>query len=273
MRKEIKEALFSLDLKAKKIRKEKGIRSIVIIGAIVILYTIDQLLIPVGATYPILLATVALAFVLVLTLGGLYVFFLLFPWLIQPLSTESYAFKHITKSIKILEESSTPEAFEEASKEIKAAGKLLRNANLYDRRWYVGVNGIIKRFSKNMQQIVYPTVCKLKIKIPDLEDIAIALARWDSTEIEKLNARLETEPTYEKIEPPLQTSQAIINRLRENRLAKMGYSLVLGYALILAISGIYVVATGQDFLIFVRTNPAIVIGGGLGLSGITFWKT
>ena len=49
-------------------------------------------------------------------------------------------------------------------------------------------------------------------------------------------------------------------------------SLCLGYVLILVLSVVYVFATQQNFVVFARGNPDVIIIGGLIASGITFWR-
>jgi hypothetical protein len=73
-----------------------------------------------------------------------------------------------------------------------------------------------------------------------------------------------------KVQPQPQKSLTTV--FKESKVAKIGYSLFLGYILIVGICAIYVFLAGQDFSAFMKANPAIVIGGGLGLSGLTFWK-
>jgi hypothetical protein len=142
---------------------------------------------------------------------------------------------------------------------------------LFNLKWYEAINQVLLEFRGNLKYIVIPSTEKLKIKLEHLEEMALALVKGEPERINAINQKIATEPTYLKFQPlPQKPLMAI---LKESKMAKIAYSLCLGYVLIVGICAMYVVLTGQDFSAFVRANPAIVIGGGLGLSGLTFWKT
>jgi len=60
---------------------------------------------------------------------------------------------------------------------------------------------------------------------------------------------------------------------RETLAGRVLYCLALSYAIVLSVCLVYAAATGQDFVVFARDNPDVVVLGGVFLSGITFWKT
>jgi len=225
MRKEIQNKLFTLAVAAKKTRRQKTFNVVIIVLLALFLY----LLIYKYGDIPI----VIIPFALVLVFGGLYIFLIALPSLYQPLTKEDYAFREIAKAITILEELDSPMAYEEASHRIQSANNFLENITLYEPEWYARVNTTLARFIENMKLIVYPAVTKSKIKKQDLEEIAIALASADSSEIEKVNLKLETEPAYGKIKPPPQITEVFMKKFKENKPFRFIVANILSFFVVL----------------------------------------
>jgi hypothetical protein len=201
----------------------------------------------------------------------MYVLFNALPSVYQPLPKEKQAFIQVFNATEILKKSKEPIAYQEALKYLEKADMILDQQLLSPFKWYEGINQSLFEFRANLKYVVIPSTQGFKIKTEHLEEIALALVKREPEKIMAINQKIGNEPSYVRVQP--QPQKPLITILKESKLAKIGYSLTLGYILIIGICAIYVVSTGQDFSTFVRANPAIVIGGGLGLSGLTFWKT
>jgi hypothetical protein len=265
MKDEIKDKLAALRIEGRQTRKRKARNVLIIFVIVVVSYFISTLDEQLGNF-------LAVTF-LVGIMGGIYILIDAVPSLVQPLPKESYAFKKMVSAIELLENSKSEVVYIEAANYLKHAHKLLKEIELDELRWYERTNRNVKEFIENLQLVIIPATANAKIELEDLEKSAIALSSMDDTKLAKVNDFFEKKTTYEKTKPPPERTEVIVKKLRESKLSKIGYSLALGYVVIVSICAIYVVLTGLDFLVFIKANPAIVIGGGLGLSGLTFWKT
>jgi len=181
------------------------------------------------------------------------------------------AFQKIAQAIEILEKSNVDIAYEEAYRCIKKAHETLKKIELYPDIWHTQVNEASERFLENIELIVLPATSTSSIKIEHLEEIALATISEGSLKIEEVNKSLES--NYEKHKPQPKKIEIISRTLHESSAMKALFSLTLGYGLILMICLIFVAFTQQDFKVFATENPEIIILGGFGFSGITFWKT
>lgn len=266
MLEEIEKALLRLEIEGKETRK-RMVRNILIYCALVVIfYFIPRL-------FPQLPQALFAIDAIIGLFGGLYVVFEAIPTLYHPLESAYYAFKDIIKAIEILEKSDEAIAYEEAYRCVKHASKILhtRILKLDEFEWFDRVIKILQQFHENLELIVLPAISNASIKKEDLEEIALAVYSVNPSEIEVVNKKLEK--SYEKSEPPPRKVEIIKGIFLESVIGKLLYSLALGYGLVLGISLVYVVATSQDFVIFARENPEVVVLGGLIVSGITFWRT
>lgn len=266
MQEEIKKALLRLEIEGKGVQRGKP-RNILII----VIFAIFSYLVP--YFYP-QFSGLFIIDIFIIIFGGVYIInaiqVLYQPFIFKP---EFHAFQEIARAIKILEESSEPIAYEEAYRCLNKAYKTLKKINLDYLEWYEKINQALNRFLENLQLIVLPAIANSNIKTEHLEEIALAVLSVDSSKTEAINTTLESEPSYKKYEPPPRKIEIFKRRFRESTIGNILYSLALGYGLVLAICLIYVVTTQQDFMIFARENPEIVVLGGLVGSGLTFWKT
>jgi len=113
-----------------------------------------------------------------------------------------------------------------------------------------------------LKLIVLPTVKDGAIKPEHLEDIALAVYETDTKMLEIVNEKIEKETSYTKKESDESEIVTLVKRFQENKYGNILFSLLLGYGLVLATSLIYVVLTQQDFIVFSKENPEIIILGG-----------
>lgn len=264
MRKEIEQILLGIQIEEKNFRKGKAHNILYIVILAIIFFLVPSY-------YPPLSSLLGIG-LLIIFLGGGYIL-LVIPDLYQPLRREFYAFKKIVRAIEILNKSKETIAYEEAYQCLRHAHKILKKIDLDNLGWYTKINQTLIRFLENLQLIVLPAIANHSIKKEQLEEIAVALLSIDTSNIEAVNKMLETEPSYKKTKPSPPMTEVLTKKLRESIVGKLLFSLALGYGLVLLACLIYVVLTQQDFMIFAKDNPEIVILGGLGISGITFWKT
>jgi hypothetical protein len=188
------------------------------------------------------------------------------------LEPENYAFRNIAKAIEVLDVSGG-----EAYSYVKDAYKILKRRALNKRiKWYKEANEILERFVENLQLIVLPAVDKYKVGMPikgNLEEIALAITSMNLARVRKANEMLESSYERMKPEPSASTLKSFLTTTRESTIGKVLISLITGYSLILVICFLYALGTNQNFVTFLRDQPSIVILGGLGVSGITFWRT
>lgn len=265
MRKEFETALLELRIEGRELRKQKARNILTIVILAIVFYLIPYF-------FPQLSQIFAL-FVVTAVLGGMYILFQAIPSLYQPFRSELYAFKKIVRAIETLEKSSEPIAYEEAHRFLKHALKILKEIELDNLDWYDEINQTLNRFLENLQLILLPAIAKSNIKKEHSEEIALALYSENPSKIQAVNKTLESEPSYKKAKPQPRKIEMFTKKFRESTIGKLLYSLALGYGLVLIVCIIYVVATAQDFMIFARENPEIVVLGGIIVSGITFWRT
>jgi len=265
MKEEIEKALVRLQIEGKETRKTKARNILIIVAVAVLLYLIQY-------AYPQYSALLVIDALLAL-FGGIYIVLDAIPAFYQPLKPEFHAFKEIARTVQILEKSNEPIAYEEAYRCLRHAQKILEDIDLDDLEWYAETNETLKRFLENLQSIVLPAITNSNIKKEHLEEIAIALYSIDPSRIAEVNKTLEAEKSYKKSGPSQTKVEAFTKKLRETTVGNIAYSLALGYGLILGICIIYVAATGQDFMTFLKERPDVVILGGGVFSGLTFWRT
>ncbi len=191
--------------------------------------------------------------------------------LVNPLSQSQRAFQKIVNAIQTLDKSQERIAYEDAYLSLKGALKNLEKLSsfLTGLTWYAGINKEINQFIEDIKLIVLPLTLDSTIKKADLEDVALALYSKNADELNKVSTALEEK--YHKSEPPAK-QETMWHEFSQTRLGRLAISLCLGYALILVLSAFYVFFTQQNFVVFARGNPDIIIVGGLIASGITFWR-
>lgn len=264
MHKEIEKALLRLKIEGKETRKEKTRNILVVVILAIVFYLIPYF-------YPQLILFLVVDIGIII-FGGIYIGGTI-QVLYQPLKLEFHAFQKFAQAIQTLEKSNEPIAYEEAYRFLKHAHKILNKIELGNLEWYNEINETLDQFRENLQLIVLPAVANSNIKKEHLEEIALAVYSTNLPQIEAVNKTLESEPSYKKSKPPPRRIEVFTRIFRESLIGKLLYSLALGYGLVLILCLIYVFATQQDFMIFARENPEIVVLGGLGISGMTFWKT
>jgi hypothetical protein len=265
---DIGKALANLEIEAKETRK-KTVRNILIIVLLSVIFYLIPYDIP-------QLSAMILVDVLIVILGGIWIAFSAISTLIQPLDNESYAFKEVTKAWITLEKSDDPIAYEEAYRCFKRAYITLSNLSLDELEWYKDTNFTLKRFFENMQLIVLPAIKNSKIKKEHLEQIALALHNTNVLKMATVNQMFEEEVehgNYAKSAPPPKTMELLLKTFRESTIGRLIVSLIVGFGLVLIVCFIYSIGTQQDFITFAKDNPSIIILGGFGVSGATFWKT
>jgi hypothetical protein len=263
MRKDIEKALVEMQIEAKEIRK-RTVRNIIII----LVLAIFLFLVP--YTFPQLNALFGID-VLIIFFGGFYIVFEAISTLYKPLKREACAFQKIVRAIQILEKSKESITYEEAYRCVKNAHETLEDIELKNLEWYKETNNTIKQFLENLQLIVLPAIRNSNIKEEHLEEIALALRSVNPSEIKTVNKKLES--NYEKQKPSPRKIRMFAKTFQESMIGSILYYLTLGYGLVLIICVVYVLATNQDFAIFLREKSDVVILGGLAaFSGIAFWK-
>lgn len=263
MREEIEKELVELQIVGRETRKSMGLGVLIVCLIIVFFYAVPYFY----PQFSVLLPIGVLAFFF----GGMFIIFVASPTLYKPLKEEFQAFQKIAKAIEILEKSNEPIACEEAYRSLKRANKILKGIKLDSLVWYSETNETVKGFLENLELIVLPETITSTIVTEHLEDIALAVVSANPLKIEEVNKTLES--NYKKHKPQPTKIDIFSRRFRESMIGKALISLALGYGLILLVCLIYVLATEQDFMVFVREKPDIVILGGLGITGITLWKT
>jgi hypothetical protein len=209
--------------------------------------------------------------IIVALIGGIYVLDGIGA-LYQPLKPEFHAFQKFARAIGILEKSKEDIAYEEAFRCLNKAHQTLKSVELNELGWYDWSNEVYKQFLDNLKLIILPAVVEGPIKIEHLEDIALALYVTDPIILNTINDKVESEPTYKKRVARERKIVSFVKKFRESTYGRILGSLVLGYGLVLLISLIYVIGTQQDFMVFARENPEIIVLGGLATSGIVGWK-
>jgi hypothetical protein len=279
MKDEIEKALVRLQIEGKETRKTKARNILVIVAVAVLLYLVQY-------AYPQFSALLGIV-ALIALFGGIYIVFDAIPSIYQPLKLESHAFKEIAQSIEILEKSNETIAYKEACRHLKKAIRIVREIELSDLAWYKQVNvileeflSLLERFIEEMEKSIVDIIGEMEIPIAEkerLEDIALAIYSRDPMKIDAINQTFRGEPWFEDVVVD-ELMELYKETRREKALAilrgsgNIAYSLALGYSLILGICIVYVVATGQDFMVFLRENPETVILGGGVFSGLTFWR-
>jgi len=267
MRKEIEDELFRLGIEAKETRRENAVIVLGVLFAFIVYIMLYYFLIQYRDPY---LITFGIVF---FVLGGMILFNSI-QGLLNPLTRESSAFKKIAEGIGILEKSDDPIAYEEAYRCLKKANQILENLEekaLSDFSWYEGINQELKRFVENSELIILPAAKNSSIRKDDLEDVAVAFLGKDLSGLNAVNDILEK--AYQKQKPPPTAKEWFTRVFRETLAGRVLYCLALSYAIVLLVCLIYAAATGQDFVVFARDNPDVIVLGGVFLSGITFWKT
>jgi hypothetical protein len=186
--------------------------------------------------------------------------------LYRPLDLEQYAFREVAKAIDVLDVSN-----EEAYNYIEKACDTLKERTLRRVGWYKEANETVSRFLENLQLIVLPAIHDSKMAKEHLQAIALTIASMNIAETKTMNEMLES--NYEKAKPKAKAIHTLLTTIRTTIMWKILVSLASGYVLILAICFLYAIGTSQNFMTFLKDQPAIVILGGLGVSGITFWRT
>jgi hypothetical protein len=192
---------------------------------------------------------------------------------INPYSREEIAFKKIADAISILEKSKEQMAYDEAYLCLKKALRVLKKTTLDRLGWYNGTTKTLEEFFENFELIVLPMTSKAKIKEEHLEKIGLAVYSQKPSAIEEVNKELEMEPSYKKEERPLKKRENPFAAFTESKIGRVVVSLSLGYGLIFVICVVFVLVTDQNLLVFAREHPEIIVLGGLGATGITFWRT
>jgi hypothetical protein len=192
---------------------------------------------------------------------------------IRPYSPEEIAFKSIVNAVEMLSKSNQPMAYDEAYQCLEKAYQTVRKIRLSELGWYSKTNEPFKRFLENLELVVIPATAKASIRTQHLEEIALAVYSQDPSKIDAINKILENEPSYKKEEKPPKKRGISLKAFIESGIGRPLVSLCLGYGLVLIICLFYALATLQDFLVFARERPDIIIVGGLIASGITFWRT
>ena len=198
---------------------------------------------------------------------------------IRPLSSTFNAVRNIIDAVNTIDTLHEQIAYEDA---YNSLNKALKNLNrlcdnyLVENDWYNKLNNYIVEFVKDLEFVLIPATFDRTINKEDLEDYAFALYSLDKAELMEVKKTIDdrvAKGIYKKTEAPTTSNQwTTLNRFSENRIEKLLTSIFLGYGVVLIICGIYVYATQQDFMIFARQNPEIIIMGGLIISGITFWR-
>jgi hypothetical protein len=132
------------------------------------------------------------------------------------------------------------------------------------------VNRTFEQLLENLQLIVLPAIKDCLMKKKHLEKIALAIISMSQKKVKEVNKKLESK--YDKAEPESSKATTFLTAIRKSTVGKILGSLALGYGLVLVICLLFVLGTNQDFIPFLKDQPTIVILGGLGASGITFWR-
>ena len=204
---------------------------------------------------------------------GFLALLIIIPKLVNPLTLTHRAFQKIANAIQTLDKSQEKIAYEDAYHSLKGALKNLETLSstfLRDLTWYEGINKTINQFIEDFKLIVLPLTLDATFKKTDLEDVALALYSKNANELTKVSETLEEK--YHKKNEPIVPQETMWHEFSQTRTGRVVISLSLGYVLILVLSAVYVFATQQNFVVFVRGNPDIIIIGGLIASGITFWR-
>jgi len=266
MRKEIETKLLRLKIEGREIHKEKARNILIIIVLAAVFYLIPHF-------YSQLSQLLALD-ALIILFGGMYIVMDGIPTLGRPLREEYRAFQKVVDAIQILEKSNEPIAYEEAYRCLRHAYKILdvKMSELGEfPLWYNKMKEILEQYHENLELIVLPAIFDSNIEIEHLEEIALAVQSPDLQKMKAINKTLES--SYRKHPKPPRKVRIFARKFRESTIGQVLSSLALGYGLIIVICFIYVSATEQDFMVLLKERPEIVILGGLGISGITFWKT
>ena len=269
MREDVEKALADIEISNKRFRRHLRI-SILKCG--IVFFTLVSLAIIVFVFAPSTSSGVFTIMAIVGSMPCLFFFAGLYSY-IQPDLLEETVYRKITDAIRILEKSRDPMACEEANICLKKALRLLRKRELSKLTWYNGTNKIITQFLDNFELVVLPMSLAAKIKQEHLEDIGLAVFYQEPVRLETTNKSLEEEPSYKRNERSPPKQKPIFTTLSESQIVRVIVSLVLGYGLIFAICIVFAIVTQQDIIGFMKGHPEIVILGGLGAAGITFWKT
>lgn len=227
MRQDIKSALLELQISGRETRKKKALN----ISIFVTLTVLFLLVIPYN--YPQLSQLAVLGFIFAIT-TVFYGFFDAIPRLYQPLSPEFYAFKKIVNAIQTLEESSKPIAYKEAYRCLKNANEILKKMESVEPNWYSEVDGTLEHFYENLELRVLPATSNSRIKVSDLEEVALALYSTNTSKIKAINKTLESK--YDKSEPKPTITEKFFKKFRQHTSKITVHGLVIAAVIILCIA-------------------------------------
>ena len=227
MRQDIKSALLELQISGGETRKKKTRNiSISIILTGLFLWAIPYY-------YPQLSQLTVLGVIFVI-ITVFYAFFDAIPRLYQPLSPEFYAFKKIVNAIQTLEESSKPIAYKEAYRCLKNANEILKKMESIEPGWYSEVDGTLEHFYENLELRVLPATSNSRIKVSDLEEVALALYSTNTSKIKTINKTLESK--YDKSEPTPTKAEKLLKKFRQHTNKITVHGLVIVAFIILCIA-------------------------------------
>jgi len=268
MKKEIEEQLTNINLKGKKKRNSVFLYmflpslSVSIMCFIIFIFFTSFLLTSIYFTF----VSWVLIFGVTITMASLSI-------VIYPFGNEEYCFKNFVEAIHILEKSSKEIAWEASYKKLRKAYNYLNKMELSKRVWYQETNKEINRFKKNLYSIVLPEVKSGSFNKDHLEEIALYILEKNSIGLSKANKLLED--NYKPHEPEPSLKDQIGKSIKEDRRATGAFCILMGYLFIFAACSIFSYLTGQDYMVFIKGNPAIIILGGVAVATLFYqvWKS
>lgn len=123
---------------------------------------------------------------------------------------------------------------------------------------------------KNFENFLLPAARDGTLKPETVRVLANVLSSPSMEGLETLNSHLEANYVADtKKEVSLREAYG---NFRKTKLGRILESLVFGFGIVIPFSFIYAVATQQDFLLFAKMHPEVVLLGSFTLSGVSYFR-
>lgn len=123
---------------------------------------------------------------------------------------------------------------------------------------------------ENLETFLVPAAREGTLKPETLKVLAGVLSSPSMDGLRKLNSHLETNYTPDT-EHDISLRETYEN-FRKTRQGRIIESLAFGFGIVLFFSYLYSVATQQDFSVFAKEHPEVVLLGSFTLSGISYFR-
>ncbi len=200
---------------------------------------------------------------------GIIIFGLFLSNILEVSTNEEKAFLHLYKTHEILEQAINNEDLRKpAYEEFMRAIEKIEAISVGDAPWYSQAISDEKKFTENLRTRVAPAILEGKVNAIEALFYMNLFLNQTTEGMRELTEKIQQRfPEREQKENNLTTQ---INNAISTKIGRLGFSLVSGYGLFIFIVLIYTKLTNQIFSEITRSNPNVILIGGITLTGLIF---